>query len=316
MALKILIADDDESVAEFIELSLRREGFELVLARDGEQTLKLALEELPDLILLDIMMPKVDGFEILRRLRADPSTETIPIILVTAKNLSADKVLGLTAGADDYILKPFDPMELVARVKSTLKRSKGMREASPLTGLPGNLAIVQELENRVSSEGLFALMHIDLDNFKSFNDHYGFMRGDQAIKLVSRLLRIVSLKDEHEVSFVGHIGGDDFVMVCDASGVEALAETIIEEFGKNILALYDPKDAAAGFVIVKDRRGETQQFPLMTVSIGIVTNVNRKFNSYLEASEIAGEMKQFAKLKATSSFSIDRRTDERPPGAS
>lgn len=309
MTQKILVADDDPSVAEFIEMTLKLEGFEPLKARNGEQALKTALEDAPELILLDVMMPGKDGFEILRQLRANPITEAIPVIILTAKNLSSDKVVGLTAGADDYILKPFDPMELVARVKSTLKRSRGMREASPLTGLPGNLAIVRELENRVLSGELFALMHVDLDNFKAFNDHYGFMRGDQAIKLVARILRKISLEYELDRFFVGHIGGDDFVVVCDAVGIEDIAKNIIESFDEGVPALYDPEDAQAGFVVVKDRRGEVQKFPLMTISIGIVTNVNRKFNSYLEASEIAGEMKQFAKQKPTSWYSIDRRTD-------
>ena len=309
MKQTILVADDDEQVRQFVELTLKLEGFELITARDGEEALKLAIEEIPDLILLDIRMPGPDGFEILRRLRADSATETIPVILLTAKNLSSEKVVGLAAGADDYILKPFDPMELAARVQSTLKRSKGMREANPLTGFPGNFAIVSELEARVSSGEPFALMHIDLDNFKAFNDRYGFVHGDQAIKLLARLLRKVGLENAQGGFFLGHIGGDDFAMICGASEIEQVAKRIIADFEEGVLKLYDPDDVTHGYVLVKDRRGDMQRFPTMTVSIGIVTNATRTFTSYLEASEIAGEMKQFAKLKPTSWYSIDRRTD-------
>lgn len=307
VADKILIADDDPDIVKFIEVNLALEGFELVIANDGERALQTAIEELPDLMLLDVMMPKMDGFEVCRRLRSDPRTSNLSIIMLTAKSLSADKVVGLTTGADDYIIKPFDPLELIARVKSTLRRSRDMRDLNPLTGLPGNVAILHELERAISSGEKFALMHIDLDNFKAFNDYYGFMRGDQAIKLCASVLQEAVREEGVDQAFVGHIGGDDFAMVAPAEAAENLAKGIISRFDAQIRSLYDPADVEAGYITVHDRRDEMRQFPLMTISLGIATNLYRTIDSHLEASEVATEMKQFSKRESTSSYSMDRR---------
>jgi DNA-binding response OmpR family regulator len=132
----VLVADDDEDIVRFVEVNLLLEGFEVVTAGDGEEALQVATESLPDLILLDVMMPRLDGFEVCKRLRDDSRTKHISVIMLTAKSLSADKVVGLTAGADDYIIKPFDPIELVARVKSSLRRARDLSAVNPLTDLP------------------------------------------------------------------------------------------------------------------------------------------------------------------------------------
>lgn len=141
MSETILVADDDDAICQLVEVNLKLEGFDVVTASDGEEALRLVYERMPSLVLLDVMMPKLDGFEVCERIRADGRTRQINIIMLTAKSLSADKIVGLTAGADDYVLKPFDPMELVARVRSNLRRSREMGAISPLTGLPGNVAI-------------------------------------------------------------------------------------------------------------------------------------------------------------------------------
>lgn len=308
---RILVADDDPDILKFIEVNLTLEGFDLTLAHDGEEALHLAIDEKPDLVLLDVMMPKMDGFEVCRRLRSDSRTSNLSIIMLTAKSMSADKVVGLTAGADDYIIKPFDPLELVARVKSTLRRSRDMRDVNPLSGLPGNVAILQRLERSLSQGKSFALMHIDLDNFKAFNDYYGFMRGDQAIQLTARLLReAVDLEADGTDAFVGHIGGDDFTVICEPGAAQPIAQRIIDTFDKTIATLYDPADAERGHIIVTDRRDEVRHFPLMSISIGIASTQTRSFVSHLEASEVATEMKQFAKKQSGSSYAMDRRTGD------
>jgi diguanylate cyclase (GGDEF)-like protein len=307
MVETILIADDDSDIRRFVEINLRLEGFETISASDGEEAYKLAIEEGPDLVLMDVMMPGIDGFELCQRLRTDPRTATASIIMLTAKSLSADKVVGLTAGADDYMIKPFDPLELVARVKSTLKRARQMREVNPLTGLPGNAIITQELQRRLETTEPFALMHVDLNDFKAFNDYYGFARGDTVLKLVGKILREASRTHDPRAGFVGHIGGDDFTVLCNAAVIAALAEQVISDFDESIVALYDPQDAARGFITVTDRRGEAHDFPLMTISIGVASTLNRKIESHWEASEIAGELKHFAKREERSAFIVDRR---------
>ncbi|MCA1839498.1 MAG: response regulator, partial [Actinobacteria bacterium] len=280
MSERILIADDDPDILRFIEVNLSLEGFDLIVASDGETALQSAIDELPDLVLLDVMMPKIDGFEVCRRLRADPRTSNVSVIMLTAKSLSADKVVGLTAGADDYIIKPFDPIELIARVRSTLRRAKDIRDLNPLTGLPGNVVILQELERRINRDEPFALMHVDLDNFKAFNDYYGFMRGDLAIKLTAKVLGQSAMDKGQSRAFVGHIGGDDFAIICSPDMAEVVAKEIIERFDEQISSLYDPEDAERGSITIKDRRDEVQQYPLMTISIGISGNSLRKVESH------------------------------------
>lgn len=303
----VLVADDDEDIVRFVEVNLRLEGFHVISATDGEQALKAAYDAMPDLVILDVMMPRVDGFEVCQRLRSDSRTRNISVIMLTAKSLSVDKVVGLTAGADDYIIKPFDPVELVARVKSALRRSREMRAVNPLTQLPGNIQVQEEVAKRVAHGLPFALMYIDLDNFKAFNDHYGFLRGDEAIKLLARTIRATADDLAADKTFIGHIGGDDFVAITDPNIAEEAAERIIAAWDSQVVSLYDPDDAARGWIEIADRRGERVQFPITSVSIGIATNALRPIDSHWEAVEIASEMKRFAKQEPRSGYAIDRR---------
>lgn len=311
----ILVADDDEDIVRFVEVNLRLEGFNVHTVSDGEQALQAAYELMPELVLLDVMMPKLDGFEVCQRLRSDTRTKHLSVIMLTAKSLSADKVVGLTAGADDYMIKPFDPIELVARVKSALRRSKTMRGLNPLTQLPGNVEVQEQLSKRVESGQPFALLYVDLDNFKSFNDHYGFLRGDEVIKLLASCAREAIEAHGGFGSFLGHIGGDDFVAIVSPDDAEVLAGDLIDRWDKAILARYDPDDAERGYVEVADRKGVLHRFPIVTVSVGIATNSHRPISSHWEASEIAAEMKSFAKRENRSTYAIDRRrATEEPVG--
>src|SRR5438552_263130 len=182
----ILVVDDDPDIARFVEVNLRSVGYDVLVASDGEEALSRAEEVRPDLVLLDVMMPRIDGFEVAQRLRRNPRTASTSIIMLTAKALSSDKVMGLTAGADDYIIKPFDPIELLARVKTTLRRARDMRNLSPLTALPGNITIQDEIRHRIEADLQFAVLYCDLDNFKAYNDHYGFVKGDRVITATAR----------------------------------------------------------------------------------------------------------------------------------
>jgi len=305
----VLVADDDEDIVRFVEVNLRLEGFEVITVSDGEQALQRAYDSLPDLILLDVMMPRLDGFEVCQRLRGDARTKHISVIMLTAKSLSVDKVVGLTAGADDYIIKPFDPIELVARVKSALRRSREMRAVNPLTQLPGNVQVGDEAASRVDSGEPFGLMYVDIDNFKAFNDHYGFLRGDEAIKLLARCMREALQDHSQDASFLGHIGGDDFIVMMGPEVAEPLAKSICERWDSEAPGLYDDVDGERAYIEVADRRNQMHKFPVMTVSIGIVTNVLRRIENHWQAVEVATEMKQFAKQDSGSSFAVDRRRE-------
>ncbi|HLB62372.1 MAG TPA: response regulator [Actinomycetota bacterium] len=307
---RILVVDDDPFIARLLEIELSASGYSVRVAHDGEQALQIAREVSPDLVLCDVMMPNMDGFELTRRLRQDARTSSVSIIMLTARGLSSDKLEGFSIGADDYIVKPFDTPELLARIRGVLRRSKEMRAQSPLTGLPGNVRIEEEIEARVRDERNFAILYADLDNFKAFNDHYGFMRGDQVIQFTSRVLQEVALEIAGDDAFVGHVGGDDFVVVCGMEQGVPTAERIVERFDAEAPALYDPEERARGFIEVENRRGEVQRFPLVSISIGIASTERRRYSHHAEAVAIATEMKGFTKLQApeTSSWAIDRRT--------
>ena len=307
MPERILVADDDPEIVRLVELNLRMEGYEVVIANDGEEALRIVQEEMPALVLLDIMMPKLDGYEVCERIRADGRTRHVSVILLTARALSADKIVGLTAGADDYVLKPFDPMELVARVRSTLRRSKEMRAVSPLTGLPGNIQIEDEIRERHRAGEAVAVCHADLDNFKGYNDRYGFLQGDRAIAYTAEVLREVA--EATPDSFLGHIGGDDFAMVVPADDAERTCERAIELFDRAAATLYEPADAARGYIEVQDRRGRMMRYPILTLSIGVGLNAD-DITDYREIVDAATEMKSFAKRQPGSVYAVDRRTPD------
>jgi len=307
MAESVLVVDDDPDVARFVEVNLRSAGYEVTVASDGQQAVDAAVELRPDLVLLDVMMPKLDGFEVAQRLRRDPRTSSSSIIMLTAKALSADKVLGLSSGADDYIIKPFDPVELLARVKGTLRRAREMRALSPLTGLPGNIRIQEEIRRLVTELRPFAILYADLDNFKAFNDHYGFVRGDRAIQFLARLATEVAHDVDGPAGFVGHVGGDDFIVLTSPESADVAAKLLCERFDESVALLYDRVDLDRGYIEVEDRQGSPARFPLLTVSVGVATTRNRTFTHYGEAVSVATEMKQYAKRTIGSSFSMDRR---------
>ena len=306
MGEMILVADDDAAIVRLVEVNLKLEGFDVVSAADGEEALRLVQETMPALVLLDVMMPKLDGYEVCERIRADGRTRHVNVIMLTAKSLSADKIVGLTSGADDYVLKPFDPMELIARVRSTLRRSKEMRSLSPLTGLPGNIAIEDEISRRFFAGEPIAVCYADLDNFKSYNDRYGFLRGDRAIAYTAEVLREVAACISG--AFVGHVGGDDFVMVVPAERAEEACRRTIDLFDRGVDGLYDPEDAGRGYIEVEDRQRKAARYPLLTISLGVGSSAEGGFDDYRELVDAATEMKSFAKRLEGSVFALDRRS--------
>ncbi|MGZ4130975.1 MAG: GGDEF domain-containing response regulator [Actinomycetota bacterium] len=303
----VLVVEDDEFLARLLDVELSSTGYTVRVAYDGEQGLEAAFERCPDLVLADVMMPRMDGFEMVRRLRGDPRTEAVSIILVTARGLQTDKLTGLTAGADDYVVKPFDNEELLARVAGVLRRAEYMKSQSPLTGLPGNVRIEDEIQARVELRHPFAVLYLDLDNFKAFSDRYGFVRGDEALRATGHLIRDTAKEVAGAGTFVGHIGGDDFVVVCDPERAEAVAREVIARFDRLSPTLYDEEDRRRGAVEAEDRQGRLRRFPLLSVSIGIATTESRTFGHRAEAVEIATELKNFAKREPGSSYAVDRR---------
>ncbi len=307
MTERILVVDDDRDIARFVELNLSLEGFEVEVAHDGAEAIARATANPPDLILLDVMMPEFDGVEVVRRLRAQSSTASIPVVMLTAKSMSADKVVGLTAGADDYIVKPFDTLELVARVRTTLRRTAEVRSVSPLTGLPGNHRIDVEIAARARAGTPYAVCHVDLDEFKSFNDAYGFLRGDALLLVLAGVLEKCAAQAGDPPCFVGHVGGDDFVLACTPDQAEPLCAQICQDFDAAVPSHYDADDRERGYLEVTDRRGELRRHGVVSVSIGVAcfTTGARDYRAVVAA---ATEMKGVAKTQDGSVVAVDRRS--------
>ena len=306
----VLVVDDDPFIARLLDIELRAAGYEVGVASDGREALEAASASCPDLVLCDVMMPNMDGFELTRALRQDPRTAHVSIIMLTARGLSSDKLEGFSAGADDYIVKPFDTPELLARVRGVLRRAREMRAQSPLTGLPGNVRIEEEIERRVEDGEEFAILYADLDYFKAYNDHYGFMRGDRVIQSTARLIQDVAVAIAGPDTFVGHVGGDDFVVVTVPNHATEIAERLVSGFDAEAPVMYDPDDAARGHIEVENRRGEMQRFPILSISIGVASTANRRFQHYAESVALATEMKAYTKATAGSSWAMDRRKPE------
>jgi diguanylate cyclase (GGDEF)-like protein len=305
---RILVVDDDVDIAAFVGQELEMEGFEVALAHSGEDALTMVRQYQPDLVILDQLMPGLDGVEVIRRLRAQVVTSALPIIVLTARSQTVDKVVALTAGADDYLVKPFDTMELVVRVRGTLRRNQEFRDASPLTGLPGNNRILREIGDRLRSGNAFAVCYCDIDGFKAVNDAYGFARGDEFIVTLGRELLVAVNEAGPPPAFLGHIGGDDFVVICSPAQIRPLTDSAVSRFEQAADALYDEEDRIRRYVSVKSRRDGVKDVGLVTVSIGVALSSRRDYSDPREVVAVASEMKTVAKSQPGSFVAMDRRT--------
>ncbi len=310
MPIRLLVADDDADIRDVLKLTLAEENYEISEAKDGEEALSIINSKPLDLVLLDYRMPKLDGRQVCRLVKKDLLLRHLPIIMVTGSGDTNDKVGGIDAGADDYIVKPFEPKELLARIRMVLRRTERDLEANPLTRLPGNVSILNELSRRLMSKSLFAVCYIDLDKFKAYNDKYGFEHGDEVIKETARILIRADQEDGNTDDFIGHIGGDDFVLVTTPDAVEKICKKIIADFEKTAPSFYNENDRKNGYIMAKDRAGKEQKIPLLSISIGIVTNEFRKIEHVAQISEIGAELKEMAKHLERSNYIKDQRKEE------
>jgi diguanylate cyclase (GGDEF)-like protein len=306
----VLVVDDDEQVTRLVKRVLERAGFECVAVNDGNDAHDAAVEWRPDIILLDLMLGDTTGDQILTTLRADFRTRLIPVVFLTVRDSLQDKVEHLLAGADDYVTKPFVAEELIARLRAVMSRSTSARELSPLTGMSGNSDILREISRRLAQQERFAVLYPDIDSFKSYNDHYGFLRGDDVIKTLATIILEVLEQNFSPQHFAGHVGGDDFVVLTDPNMAETLASEITRRFDAATPALYDPVDRLQGWIESKERSGGTLRSPLVSVSIGIVNAEPGSYTSAAALAARAAEVKGVAKRMPGSKWVLDRR---RPP---
>lgn len=303
---KILTIDDDPDILDVLAITLS-DNYDVISAPNGKEGLDLVRAKNPDLIITDYNMPVMNGPDFCKELRKDILFRHIPIIMLTGKGEVKDMVLGIESGADDYLIKPFEPDTLLARIRMILRRTIMSLDANPLTRLPGNTSIMEELQHRISSGKPFAVGYADLDKFKIYNDKYGFEKGDEVIRITARIIVENSNKTGAHDIFVGHIGGDDFVFISADDIADQLCEAIIAEFDRTAPSFYNDEDRAAGYITGQDRQGNPTKAGLMSISIGIVSSVAQKITHVAQVGEIGAELKKFAKGVEKSNYVRDQR---------
>jgi PleD family two-component response regulator len=309
---KILLVDDEEDIRRPLATHLNERGYAVFELGEGSATLEAARYWEPDLLLLDLRLPDADGMDLLRALKEDWRTSPIPVVLLSSERRPEEKARAFQLAADDYVTKPYSIVELVARIEAVLRRKETEFSTSPSTRLPGNIAIERMLHQRITAGQPFAVCYADLDNFKAYNDVYGFLKGDGVIHQVARIIAEVVRNQGTPDDFVGHIGGDDFVVITTPERANPICQRIVNEFEQIIPLFYDAETRARGHIVTQDRQGRPAQFPLMTLTLVVVTNDRRTIEHPGQIGDIAAELKHKAKSTPGSTILRDRRSEPGP----
>jgi diguanylate cyclase (GGDEF)-like protein len=304
-APNLLIVDDDADIQRIVMLRLQQDGYRVVQAMNGTEALLAAQKQSFDLIILDLLLPDIDGFSVLGALRARTATATTPIILLSARDSAPEKVRGLQLGADDYVTKPFSPAELQARVRAALRRYEREAGANPSTRLPGNIAIEQMLRRRIEQNVPFAVCYADIDNFKAYNDTYSFLKGDAVIQQTAHVLLEAVEQAGNRDDFVGHIGGDDFVVITSPQCAERIAAVAIKQFDLLSPLFYDPATRQRGYIDAQDRQGRPTRYAFVSLSIGIVSTARHPIEHVAEVAQRSVEPKKRAKDLPGSGYIVE-----------
>lgn len=302
----ILIIEDDARIARMLRETLELEGYEPLVAATGEEGVRRALHDQPQLIVCDLILPGIDGFEVVRQLRAGTRTRHIPILILSARHDVDYKVRALER-ANDYLTKPFDTDELMARIRAHLRMHQ-TNALSPLTGLPSGLAVENAINMCLRTSAPWAILYPDLDHFKAYNDCYGPLAGNNLIRLLASIIEETVQELGNSTDFVGHFGGDDFAVITTPDRVDAICLHIESRWDQESLVNYKAEDRERGTLASIDRQGIEQVFPLVSVSIGVVTNTARPIVTREEFSRVAAETKHHAKRMLGSSHFVDKRS--------
>ncbi len=304
---KILLVDDNENERFLWKEIIESFGHQVITVTGGKEAINYVKNSLPDLVLLDLKMPEISGLEVSKYLRKQPRLRNIPIIMLTSSDDLGDKLNGFEHGVDDYVTKEMDLQEIEKRIKAVLKRYRQNMDSNPLTHLPGNNTIQYEINQRLKQRIPIAVAYCDLDYFKAFNDAYGFIEGDRVIRMTARILENTIENQGNSDDFVGHIGGDDFIFLTTPNEAENLCHAVLDAFKKEIVHFYSEKDLQRGYFVALNRQGQKEKFPIMSMSIALVTNRQRALYSLAEISRIAGELKKLAKSKSGNVLVVDQR---------
>lgn len=288
---RILVVEDDLDIVNMLRIYFESQQFEVSVALKGREALEICHKQLPNVIILDINLPDVDGYEVCRILRDNLRTSHIPIIFLTQKDQRGDKITGLELGADDYITKPFDIEELKLRVQNALRRANYENLTNPVTALPSGKLIEEQLKSLLQRDN-WAIVYMGINNLQEFNDVYGFVAGDDVIRFAGILLGEVTDELGSPNDFVGHSGGTDFILITSPEAADAIREKLIQRFNKEVESFYSFRDRERGHVLVQDEEGKERQVPLATLSVGIITDQTTPFADIREITEVAAEARR------------------------
>lgn len=306
MIQDIYIIDNEQELSKILKkLYVGITGYRFINVKEEE--LSLALKNIPALIIIDEDNTNSNVVDICKAIRENDDNKITPVAVVSSNIEKEHRIQVLESSVQYYIKKPIDEQYLFYTVKNIVDLLYTNRKVSPLTGLPGNVQIQAEMKKRLLNNSLFAILYVDLDNFKAYNDVYGFSNGDEIIKFTSRVISKYVHDIENSNNFIGHIGGDDFVAIIDKTDYDKICQEIIIEFDTEVENYYTEKDVSRGYVEIENRRGIMEQFPLTTISIAVVEVDPSVYNSPLEIGEVGAQVKHRAKSIMGSAYVINKR---------
>lgn len=306
MIQEIYIIDDQPNLRDTLK-NLFKDDKEYRFKSVPTEEIDVALKNIPSLIIINEDNVDENITSICKRVKTDDDNTITPIIVLSSNKDHDHRINLLKLGISHYIINPIDEEYFYYTIQNVLNLIYINRRVSPLTGLPGNVQIQAEMKKRFTSKETFAMIYLDLDNFKAYNDIYGFLKGDEIIKFTAKTILKNVHTDEYEDSFVGHIGGDDFVAIVSQTDYDRICQNIIADFDANVLKFFTDEDAENGYIEVANRRGIVEQFPLTSISIGVVEVENKRFANVLEIGEAGASVKHLAKTIQGSTYVIDRR---------
>ncbi len=299
----ILVVSPNSAITDFLKKALIASG-EITVIDHLHSAFDYIYNDIPNLLIMDLKGDP-EGVSLLNSLKEDPLFANLSVLVILDEGDQTPDWENLLV--EDYIWCKDLERDACTKVNLCFSRSTRMVEVNPLTRLPGNISINRQIQNRLDNGISFALAYADLDHFKPFNDKYGFSRGDEVIKITGRLMLNIVRNKSLRNSFVGHIGGDDFVCIMDPLLIEETCQEVIDAFDRIVPSFYDPQDRESGFIKSYDREGHARQYPIMSISIGIVRVEKDAYSHYGEVTSIASEMKHIAKKSTKSCYTVNRR---------
>jgi PleD family two-component response regulator len=286
---RILVVEDDFDISNMLRIYFSGQQYEVQIAPRGSDALQMTRKQLPNLIILDIMLPDMNGYDVCRELRTTTRTSHIPIIFLTQKDERSDKIAGLELGADDYITKPFDIEELKLRVKNAIDSAKRSQNLHPVSGLPTGRLIEDHLRGLMHADQHWAYIDMKINHFDDFTEVYRFVAGDEVLRFMALLIGEVVDEFGTSEDYVGHPGADNFVIITHSSEVQQMKDRLAQRFNEEVRQHYSFIDRERGYILVPDAQFGERQEPLMSLAVGSVATETHQFSDIREITEMAAE---------------------------